>query len=97
LHQEAGRDFQWEAGRDFPSATAEPERPVLPEHRDAPESRQAQWLPDERLKAVYRLALLAVQAQQVGPQRARAQAPPLARADESELLQAQPLQVRQAS
>ena len=85
LHQEVARDCRSEAVRDFPSATVELERPVLPELRDAPESRLARQPQDERPKAVSRLVLLAVQAQQVVP----LWAPPLARADESELPQRQ--------
>jgi hypothetical protein len=84
LHQEEARDCLWEVGRDSPSATVELERPVLPEFRDAPESRLVQPPPDEWPKAVSRLVLLAVQAQQVAP----LWAPRLADVDESELLQA---------
>ncbi len=93
LHQEVVRDCRWEAGRDFLSVMAELERQVLPQHWDELESRLAQRLPGERLRVVSRPALSAVQAQQVAPLWAR----PLARADESELPQAQLLPARQAS
>jgi hypothetical protein len=93
LHPEEVRDCQSEAGRDFLPAKAELERPILPEQRVAPESRLAQRPQDELPKAVCQLVPLAVQAQQVGPPRA----PLLACADESDLLQAQSLEVPQAS
>lgn len=84
MHQEEVRDCQWEAGRDFPSAKAELERPILPEHRDVLESRLARQPQDERLRAVFRLAPLAAQAQPVASPRA-----PLEHADEPEPPQAQ--------
>jgi hypothetical protein len=53
LHLEEARDCQWEAGRDFRSATVEPARcPILPEHLDEPPLRQAQRPRDEWLTAV---------------------------------------------
>jgi hypothetical protein len=89
LYPEEVRDSRWAAGPDFLSATAELERPILPEHRDALESRLAQRPQDERLQVVGRQGPPAVRVQQAAQQRALR-----AHADESELLQAQWLWLR---
>jgi hypothetical protein len=66
LRQGEVRDSPWAAGRDFPSATAEPERPLSPEPQNDREPRRAQ-LPQAALpKAAYRLVLLVSQALRVG-------------------------------
>jgi hypothetical protein len=78
--------------RDFLSAMAEPEPPVLPARRDVRERR----LRDAWQKVVYRTVLRAVPVQRVAP-RQLSLAFLQAQVDESELLPGQPLQVQQAS
>ena len=80
------RDCQWALDRDFLSAMAEPERPVLPARRDVRERQ----LRDAWQKAVYRTVLRVVPAQQVAPLLALLQA----RVDESELLPGPSLRVQ---
>src|SRR5260370_27461279 len=55
LRQGEVRDSPWAAGRDFPSATAEPERPLSPEPQNDREPRRAQLPQDALPKAGYRL------------------------------------------
>jgi len=64
LHQEEVRDYHWEAGRDFPSATPGPEHLVLLARPRVP----AQRLLDERLTAASRKGPLAAQVQRGVPQ-----------------------------
>jgi hypothetical protein len=64
LHQEEVRDYHWEAGRDFPSATPGPEHLVLLARQRVP----AQRLQDERLTAARRKVPLAAQVQRGVPQ-----------------------------
>jgi hypothetical protein len=61
LRQEEVRDSPWAAGRDFPWATAEPERPLSPEPQNERERRLKQLPQDALLKAACRLALLVSQ------------------------------------
>jgi hypothetical protein len=66
LRQAEVRDSPWAAGRDFRSATAEPERPLSPEPQNDREPRRAQLPQDALPKAAYRLVLLVSQALRVG-------------------------------
>src|SRR5258708_10871407 len=76
---------------------AEPERPVLPARRDVLEQGRAGRLRDAWRKAVYLTVPRAVLVQPVAPLSQQALLALLqAKADESELLQAQALRVRQA-
>src|SRR5260370_39062538 len=76
---------------------AEPERLVLPARRDVLEQRRARRPRDAWQKAVYLTVPRAVLGQPVGPLSQQALLALLqAKADESELLQAQALRVRQA-
>ncbi len=91
LHQEEVRDCQWEAGRDFLSATDEPEHLILLASRGVRARRPR----DEWLTAVSPKGPPAAQAQRVVLRALLALQQ--AHADESELLQAQWLPVQQAS
>jgi hypothetical protein len=82
--------------RDFLSAMAESERPVLPTRRDVRARRRAQQLRDAWQMAVYRTVLRVVPMQRVAPLQLLL-APLQAQADESELLPEQSLRVQQAS
>src|SRR5467141_1510704 len=66
LRQAEVRDSPWAAGRDFPSATAEPERPLSPDPQNDREPRRAQRPQDALPKAAYRLVLLVSQVLRVG-------------------------------
>jgi len=66
LRQAEVRDSPWAADRDFPSATAEPERPLSPEPQNDREPRRAQLPQDALPKAAYRLVLLVSQVLRVG-------------------------------
>jgi len=66
LRQGEVRDSPWASGRDFPSATAEPERPLSPEPQNDREPRRAQLPQDALPKAAYRLVLLVSQVLRVG-------------------------------
>ena len=92
------RDCQWALDRDFLSAMAEPERPVLPARRDVRERQRR----DAWQKAVCRTVLRVVPVQRVVPLQRVA---PLqlslallqAQVDGSGLLPGQSLRVQQAS
>src|SRR5260370_17167754 len=66
LRQAEVRDSPWAAGRDFRSATAEPERPLSREPQNDREPRRAQRPQDALPKAAYRLGLLVSQGLRVG-------------------------------
>jgi len=66
LRQAEVRDSPWAADRDFPSATAEPERPLSPDPQNDREPRRAQRPQDALPKAAYRLVLLVSQVLRVG-------------------------------
>src|SRR6267143_123600 len=66
LRQAEVRDSPWAAGRDFRSATAEPERPLSPDPQNDREPRRAQLPQDALPKAAYRLVLLVSQVLRVG-------------------------------
>jgi hypothetical protein len=82
--------------RDFLSAMAEPERPVLPTRRDVRARCRAQQLRDAWQKAVCRTVLRVVPMQRVAPLQLLLALLP-AQADESELQPGQSLRVQQAS
>jgi len=84
------RDCQWALDRDFLSAMAEPERPVLPARRDVRERQ----LRDAWQKAVCRTVLRVVPVQRVAPLQLSLA---LLQVDGSELLPGQSLRVQQAS
>jgi hypothetical protein len=93
LHQEEVRDYHWEAGRDFPSATPGPEHLVLLA-RPRVQARQPR---DERLTAASRKGPLAAQVQR---ERGVLQALPAlqqAHADEWKSPEVHSLPVQQAS
>ncbi len=103
LRQAEVRDSPWAAGRDFRSATAEPERPLSPEPQNDREPRRAQLPQDALPKAGYRLVPPVSQVLQqvewvyrVAPWRALL-ASQQALADESALPQAHSLQAQQAA